>query len=206
MESIVTGREYSPRPLIVACGPQAGGNSDYAARRLAGTLTAAGADPRIAYLRDFEAHPCIGCQGCAKSPGFACPFMRDGAQELFRLILGAPVVFFVSPIYFYHVPALFKGFIDRSQRYYRAKEAGDADLAGLPPRRAHAVLLAGRKRGEKLFEGTLLTLKYFLWPFNMALGEGVCLYGIDGPGDLEADEQACAKLDALARLARKSLS
>lgn len=79
-------------------------------------------------------------------------------------------------------------------------------MAGLPPRLAHAVLLGGRKRGEKLFDGTLLTLKYFLWPFKRTLGESVCLRGVDKPGDLRADREACASVEALARKVWKALA
>ena len=205
MESIVKGMEPSSRPLVVACSPQAGGNSDFAARRMAGALAAVGADPKVVHVRDLEIHPCVGCQVCAESLGFRCAFMRDQAEELFRLILGAPVLFFVSPIYFYHVPALFKGFIDRSQRYFRAREAGDQGLLGLPRRRAHAVLMGGRERGDKLFEGTLLSLRYFLWPFNVDLGESVCLYGVDRPGDLEANGEACGRVETMAARAWRAV-
>ena len=112
---------------------------------------------------------------------------KDQSEMLFQLIASSPMLFFASPIYFYHLPAAFKGFIDRAQRYYAAKLAGDPGLASLKSRPAHVCLVAGRPRGERLFEGSLLTLRYFLWPFNATLAEPLCLPGVDRAGDLGDD-------------------
>jgi len=181
----------TPRPLVLACGPRAGGNSDQAAELLALGLEQAGTPPRLLHLREADPAPCQGCQACSRAPGFACPLMdKDGAEHVFGLIKAAPLIFFVSPIYFYHLPGQFKGFIDRAQRHYEAWAAGDPAMTALPQRRAHACLVAGRPRGERLFEGALLTLTYFLRPFNVRLGEPLTLLGLDGPGDLRADEPA----------------
>jgi len=204
MGSIIAGIEPSSRPLIVACSPRERGNCDHGAQLLADALTFAGANPRVVHLRDLDIRLCNGCQACGKGPEFACVHRGDEAQSLFGLMIGAPALFFVSPVYFYHVPALFKAFIDRSQRYYMAKVSGDVGLAGLPRRVAHVVLLGGRERGDRLFEGAFITLKYFLWSFNVDLGESCCLYGVDGPGDLAADEGAAGRVAALAGLAWKA--
>jgi len=192
MDSIVKDYRPGTSPLVLACSPRKGGNSDLAARLLAEGLESAGASPKLVFLRDHDVMPCRGCQHCGEAPDFSCVLMkRDQAEELFNLVLTAPVLFFTSPIYFYHVPAAFKGFIDRAQRYYVAKNSGDPVLNALPRRPAHMLLVGGRSRGEKLFEGALLTMKYFLWPFGARVAGDHCLYGIDGPDDLRGDEKAC---------------
>jgi len=186
-------------PLILACSPRRGGNSDQAARLLAQGLEDAGARPETLHLREVELLPCVGCQACARSPGHRCVLeRRDQAEEVFARILASGLLFIVSPIYFYHLPGRFKGFIDRAQRYYELRNAGDPALAALPPKQARACLVAGRTRGERLFEGALLTLKYFLWPLGASPGEPLCLTGLDAPGDLAADEAASARVRAFA--------
>jgi hypothetical protein len=50
--------------------------------------------------------------------------------------------------------------------------------------------LAARARGEKLFEGSLLTLRYALAALNMRLAEPLLLRGLDGPGDLRGRPEA----------------
>jgi len=189
MESIVQNIRKDHSPLVLACSPRKGGNSDLAGELMAGGLRSAGAEPRLIHLRDLDLLPCLGCQTCAQSVGHRCVLIdKDQSEMLFQLIVASPMLFFASPIYFYHLPASFKGFIDRAQRYYEAKIAGDPGLEALETRRAHVCLVAGRPKGERLFEGALLTLRYFLWPFNAALAEPLCLTGLDQPGDLEGDE------------------
>lgn len=195
MTSIIPGTPAQESPLVLACSPRKGGNSDSAAALLAEGLTSAGASPRLVHLRDLDITPCRGCQACGRDPQHRCVLMeRDQSEELFRLIMAAPMLFFAAPIFYYHLPASFKGFIDRGQRYYEARLAGDPALAALAPRQAHMCMVSGRPRGEKLFEGSLLTMRYFLWPFNVTLGEPLLLPGYDAPGDLSGDDSARARV------------
>jgi len=117
---------------------------------------------------------------------------------LFGPLLRAPLLLFASPIFFYHLPAQFKAFIDRGQSYYVRQERGDPILAGLPQRQAGVALVAGRRKGEHLFSGSLYTLKYFLRPFRIALAEPLLLPGLDAPDDLTRDPDAQARVLAYA--------
>ena len=181
--------------VLFRCSPRQGGNSDTAARMFLAGVRQAGGDAREVRLADYAIEPCLGCGACRRSPGRRCVLAdKDQAEELFGLLLAAPFILFASPIYFYHLPAHFKAFIDRSQSYYEKSMALDAAVTGLPRRAAHVVLIAGRPTGERLFEGSLLTLKYFLVNFNYVLAEPLTLRGKDGPSDLAADETACALL------------
>nr|WP_300162349.1 NAD(P)H-dependent oxidoreductase [Solidesulfovibrio sp.] len=190
---------------VFLCGPRAGGNSDTAGLTFAAALAQAGLPARVVRLRDERIAPCRGCGVCA-GPGERCPLDRDGdaAEALFDLIEAAPVAAFAAPIYFYHLPAVFKGFIDRAQRRYAARLAVAARAPSSPARPAHALLVAGRRRGERLFDGSLLTLKYFLWPLSRELAEPCLLRGMDAPGDLAADGAALAAVAAAAREAAAS--
>jgi hypothetical protein len=186
------------RATVFLCGPRAGGNSDTAGLAFAAGLERAGLDPLVIRLREHEVEPCRGCGACAAGPGHRCPLEGDEAEGLFTSLAAAPVAAFASPIYFYHLPARFKAFIDRSQRHYERRLARQAAGAPLPPpRQAHALLVAGRREGRQLFTGALLTLRYFLWPFFLKLAEDPCLLrGRDAPGDLAADAQAVAAIVA----------
>jgi len=199
MTSIIAGTLTQESPLVLACSPRKGGNSDTAAALLAEGLISADASPRLVHLRDLDITPCRGCQACGRDPKHRCVLMeQDQSEELFRLIMAAPMLFFASPIFFYHLPAGFKGFIDRAQRFYEARLSGDPALAALAPKLAHMCMVSGRPRGEKLFEGSFLTMRYFLWPFNATLGEPLLLPGYDAPGDLSGDESARDRVRAYA--------
>lgn len=169
---------------ILACSARAGGNTDLAADLFAQGIREGGGSARILRVRDLAVSPCTACglcgQGAARCPEGA----RDNSEPLFQALLTAPLVCFASPIYFYHLPGILKLLIDRGQFYYSLARRGDARLESLPRRKAYAVLAAGRSTGERLFEGSLLTLRYFLEPFRIEPAEPLLLRGLDGPDAL----------------------
>lgn len=179
---------------VLACSPRAGGNSDAAAELFARGAEEAGAAVRLLALREQRILPCAGCGACAEPPHACALAGADRAEELFGLLETAAAVCLASPIYFYHLPAPFKAWIDRGQSRWQRRQAGDPALAALARRPAYACLVAGRKKGGLLFSGSLLTLKYFLAPFSLELAEPLTLRGLDRPGDLAADPAAAAAL------------
>ncbi len=189
-------------PIVFACSPRPGGNSDTVARAFAAGIDDAGGTSKTVYLRDLTIVPCEGCSAC--DPSGVCIFAeRDDAETLFAELLAAPFVMFSAPIYFYHLPALFKGFIDRAQSYYVRSRNRDAGLVPPPMRRAYVALCAGRPRGEKLFEGSLLTLKYFLDVFGFSMHDPALFRGMDEPEDFNGDTDAMHRMRSLGRTAWK---
>lgn len=187
---------------LYSCSPRPHGNSDKAAGLMAKTLKAEGAAASIHYLRQFNILPCQGCNRCEHDPHGRCFLSsEDQSGQAFAPLLEAKTVLFASPIYFYHLPAVFKGFVDRSQSFYNRWLKGNDEMRGLPKRRGHVVLIAGRDQGERLFEGSLLTLRYFLRSFNIELAEPLLLRGLDHADDLAQDEEACLKVREYARQA-----
>ncbi|MBG0777270.1 MAG: flavodoxin family protein [Desulfovibrionaceae bacterium] len=196
--------DWARTGAVFACSPRAGGNSDAAAEHFARGAVRAGAAAHVIHLRDHQVLPCLACSCCADDPDGRCPLaLRDQSAPLFDALCRAPFVCFAAPIFFYHLPAHLKAFIDRGQSFYQRRRAGDAVLAALPRRKAWVALVAGRPAGERLFDGAVLTLKYFLEPFNLELA-GTHLYrGVDEPGDLGALEAACEQLEASGSLAAR---
>lgn len=178
--------------LIVGCSPRKDGNSDYAAHRIMDLSMDKGLDPELLFLRDYKITPCLGCHQCADSNNFSCVLDKDDqCRKLLDRIDQAKMVCFCSPIYFYHIPAGFKALIDRGQSFYeRWMQKGSAGSS----RKAICVLMAGRKKGQNLFKGSLLTLKYFLEPFNFDLSD-LCLKGVDLKNDLRENFELQAVLN-----------
>ena len=176
---------------IFACSPRRGGNTDAAADLVAEALEDKGIASDIVRLREHKLMPCQGCNYCG-TPGHACILAkRDDCQRLLRLLYTAPAVFWLAPIFFYHLPAQSKALIDRAQTYWYLKRNQDPEILTLPPRQAHVLLIAARSKGEKLFQGSLSTLRYFFEPFNIDLTDPLLITGLDGPQDLvRSPEQA----------------
>lgn len=117
---------------------------------------------------------------------FGCPLaLEDQSAPLLRAMAAAPALCIVSPVYFYHLPALLKALLDRAQSFWALREAG-LDMFPGRPRPCYVILAGARKKGAKLFDGSLLTLKYALHSLNIALVDPLLLYGLDAPGDLDA--------------------
>ncbi len=185
---------------IIACSHRGGGNSDTAAELLARGVAEARASSRVLALRDYSVLPCLACRSCAADKLSRCVLaQRDQAEELFAVLMRAPVVVFASPIYFYALPSLCKTWVDRSQRFWEARRKGDAWVLALKERSAFACLVAGQPAGKKLFDGARLTLKYFLVNFGLGLEEPLGLRGLDAKGDLAGSVEASRQVLELGR-------
>ncbi|MBP3730192.1 MAG: NAD(P)H-dependent oxidoreductase [Mailhella sp.] len=171
-----------PKVFIAACSPRSGGNSDYAASMLQHFFSGASHVLRVA---DIPLHPCSSCGHCAVHPGI-CSSKGDGAPELFAHVARARLTIMVSPVYFYHLPAQAKAWVDRTQAFWNLPEA-DKPAAG---NFFAAVLIGARPRGAKLFEGADLTLRYMAQALGMEWIQPLALYGLDGRDALKNNAQA----------------
>ena len=196
-------------PVIFACSHREGGNTDHAARLLAEGVRTAGGQADIIYLRNHTVLPCLACGYCSEAVDRQgrerCVLgAKDETFDLFSRLFTARTVLFTAPIYFYHLPSLFKTWIDRSQQFWTARQTNEPWVADLPRRTAHAVLVAGRPKGAKLFEGAALTLKYFLHNFNMTLADPLLLRGVNDRTDLADRSDLKERVVEFGRTARAS--
>ncbi len=180
--------------LVFSCSPHPEGSTDRAAYLVSKAWEAAGFSTQIIRLRDYRIQGCMGCGECSRTG--RCIFSReDDCQDLFERIRESNRLCFCAPIYFYHLPALFKAFIDRSQSIYTdASGYWKAGAKDCP--RAKSILLAARKRGRSLFSGSELTLKYFLFSFGRELSQ-IGFYGVESKADLQDESgENAAKIKA----------
>ena len=167
------------RILSLLGSPRANGTTHSMARLIAGGLSGGGPVEEIA-LQEKHIRPCRGCQSCDAAP-HVCPLARtDDAEAIFAAIAAADVVLWTSPVYFYGLPAQAKALVDRSQRIWAGVEAA-------------------RPRGEQLFTGSLLGLKYFFASFGARIADTRTLRGLACPEDLLSRPDLCADLERWGR-------
>ncbi|WP_022660262.1 flavodoxin family protein [Paucidesulfovibrio longus] len=192
-------------PLLFQCSHRAQGNSNNAVNLFLEGVREAGGDAESIYIRKMDFKPCRACRICEKDQASPCALQgKDYALDLFETMLAAPFVFFAAPIYFYHLPSRLKTLIDRSQWVYARKMKNDPEVAGRPKRPAYLALFAGRTEGEKLFEGSRLTMKYFLDSFNLELQPPLEFRGFDKIADMERHPEAAEQIRSLGRDAWKN--
>ncbi|MDE5878717.1 MAG: flavodoxin family protein [Desulfovibrio sp.] len=188
--------------LVLMCSPHAGGVSDTLATAFAAGLEEAGWPASVLALRAHPVLACTGCGACARPPHACVLANEDAAEWLFTRFAEAPLVMLAAPIFFYALPATFKAWIDRGQRFWAAR-AAKGGTEEVPPISPHpgpkpilAALAAGRPRGEELFSGALRTLAWFVAPLGGKLVEDRVFRGLDHledllarPGDLSSLRQ-----------------
>ncbi len=182
---------------IVACSPRAGGNSDVMAQYMAQGIEQGGGQANIVYLREHTILPCTGCGACFAHVQQQCVLEhKDDTARLFQLLEGASPVVLTAPIYFYHVPAQLKAFMDRAQKYWAKRECTSSVVK--PYIKTLTVgLVAARVAGDNLFTGSLMSLRLFADVFHRNLGETSLWRGYDGPQDFIHDAVACDEVRAL---------
>lgn len=187
--------------LVLSCSPRKAGNSDSAAELVGGEFAARrpGLSLSVRRLSDIDIRACTACDYCAAHPGRCSMAGLDETNRLLSALCAPspelPVSVIVSPIHFYHLPARLKALLDRSQYSWHlppGEQPGrDAKLA--------VVLLAARRQGARLFEGSLLTLRYVASALGLELVEPLTLYGLDAPDALSRDGEAQARVREYAR-------
>ena len=172
--------------------PRRGGNTDTLLEETLKGTEKEGAEVERLHLTEFTITPCKECHGCDQTG--ECVILDD-MQKIYPKLLDADVIILASPIFFYGISAWAKAFVDRCQALWSRKYlVKDRSLGKEGKRRKGFFISVGATKGARVFEGAILTAKYFFDVFNAEyLGELV-FRGIDAKGDIlkhpEALQQA----------------
>jgi multimeric flavodoxin WrbA len=168
--------------LAIYGSTRAGGNSDLLLDSFLEGANASNCQIKRLYVRKLNIFPCTGCGECEK--GGKCP-LKDDMQTIYPLLLETDTIVVTTPIYFYGVPSQFKALIDRSQLlWHKSKEKND-----FPLKPGYLIAVAGSK-GQRLFDGVILTVNYFFLTFGARLKESFTYRGIDGFGAIKKHPKA----------------
>ena len=130
--------------------------------------------------------PCREYHGCLRDGNCV---IRDDMDDIYPKLLDADAIIVASPIFFYSVSAQLKALIDRCQALWSRKYV----LKNLNvPLRKGMFIAVGATRGEKLFEGPVLTVKYFFKAINVDYADELLIRGIDKRGEIKEHPTALA--------------
>jgi multimeric flavodoxin WrbA len=134
-------------------------------------------------LTDMHISPCREIYACKKDGECA---IKDDFQQVRDKLLAARGIMLASPIFFYSVTGQTKVFMDRFQSLWVKKYLLDKTPFGQwTPKRKGYFVSVGATKGKKLFDGTLLTLKYFLDTIDAELQNSLLCRGLDEPDDVQ---------------------
>lgn len=166
----------------VYASPRRNGNSAALLSRAAQGAIDAGAGIDSIVLRDYNMSPCLEIYGCRNDGNCS---IHDDFQQIRDRIMAADAVMVATPIFFYTVSAHLKIFMDRCQslwvkKYWLDKHPSENRKAF----RKGFVIACGATRGKKLFDGMLLSMKYFFDVLDVETHSTLLCRGVDFEGDV----------------------
>ncbi len=168
--------------------PRKGGNTDLLLAEALKGAAAAGATVEEIHLSDCKITPCLGCLGCFK--GGAC-VIADEMQGIYPRLLNADIVILASPIFFYGVTGWAKAMVDRIQALWARKYVlHDPELGKEGVKRRGFFISVGGTKGQRMFEGAVLTVKYFFDAFNADYTGELLFRQVDASGDILKNPEA----------------
>lgn len=148
----------------------------------------AGAEVENVPVSKLKISPCLEIYACLKDGN--CP-IKDDMQLLYEKLLEADHIIFASPIFFYGITSQAKAVVDRCQALWVRKHV--LGMGGEDKRERRGVFISvGATRGEKLFDGAVLTVKYFFDAINVEYSGDLLVRGIDDRGQITEHPTALA--------------
>jgi multimeric flavodoxin WrbA len=163
--------------------PRKDGNSAALLKQAVAGARQEGAEVEEIFLRDHKISPCLEIYGCTKTGECV---IRDDFQDILAKIEAGTGIMLASPIFFYSVSAHTKIFMDRCQsRWVRKYWLEDQPFGRAPEKRKGLFISVGATSGKKLFEGAILTVKYFFDVLDAGLWKTVLCRDVDCKGEVE---------------------
>ncbi|MFH1090069.1 MAG: flavodoxin family protein [Pseudomonadota bacterium] len=168
--------------------PRQGGNSDLLLNEFLRGAREAGARVETVVVRDLNFQGCIECAGCDDDGECV---LTDDMDQVYPLLIKADRVVTTSPIFFYGLPSQGKALVDRCQAlWHRVRLYPELRR----PEGRGFFLGVGATRGQNLFDGTLLTMKYFYDAIGLpAKCESLAFRRLDALGAIREHPSALAE-------------
>ena len=144
----------------------------------------AGARVTEIVLRDLTMSPCLEIYGCKKAGRCV---IKDDYGDIEELLQRSDGLMLASPIFFYTVSAHTKILMDRCNSLWVKKYWIDQKPFGQKnyPRKG-LFISVGSTKGKKLFDGALLSVKYFMDALDMELWKSLLFREIETEGQILA--------------------
>ena len=179
--------------------PRRQGNTDLLLDKALEGASEAGAEIEKVLVSKLKISPCLEIYACLKDGNCS---IRDDMQLLYKKLLEADHVVFASPIFFYSITSQAKAIVDRCQALWVRRHVLGMGKEDKRERRGVFVSV-GATQGEKLFDGAVLTVKYFFDAIGVKYAGDLLVRGVANKGQIE--EHPAALQDAF-RLGQELVS
>lgn len=174
--------------------PRRRGNTAAVLARAVAGAREGGAVVEEVVLRDLKISPCLEIYGC-KNNGRCV--INDDFQPLVDKLSACQGLMLASPMMFYAVSGHVKAMMDRCQSLWVKKYWLERRPFGqLDQAKAGLFVSVGATTGKKLFDGALLSVKYFMDTLDMPLWRSLLYRGLDHEGEAAARPEIMAEAHA----------
>jgi len=161
--------------------PRQGGNTDLLLEEMLKGAQSQGAKIEKIFLSEYDISGCRECRSCEATGNCV---IQDQMQEIYPRLMAADYIILASPIFFYGVTAQAKRMIDRCQalwaQKYVLKKTSMAEKEKV--KRKGWFLSVGGSRGARVFEGAILTARYFFDALNVQYAGELTFRKVDAKG------------------------
>ncbi len=166
--------------LGIMGSPRIKGNTDLLLDEALSGAQSQGAEVEKIVVDRLNIAPCREYYGCLKDGNCV---IRDDMDGIYPKLLEAEVIVIASPIFFYGLTSQVKALIDRCQALWVRRHV----LRQNPPDsgRRGAFIAVGATRGKKLFDGPVLTVKYFFQAIGVQYVDELLIRGVDKRGEIK---------------------
>ena len=181
--------------LGIMGSPRKGGNTDLLLDEALKGAKSGGAEVEKVVVCDLNIAPCREYYGCLRDGRCV---IKDDMEGIYPKLLEADIVILASPIFFYGLSSQAKALIDRCQALWARKYIlKQVDRSGR--KRKGALIAVGATRGKRLFEGPVLTAKYFFQAIDVEAGGDLLVRGIDKKGEVKEHPTALGDASELGK-------
>jgi multimeric flavodoxin WrbA len=173
-------KEMSMRILGIMGSPRRHSNTEILLDKALEAAGQAGAEIEKVLISKLKISPCLEIYACFKDGNCT---IRDDMQALYDKLLEADHIVFASPIFFYGVTGQAKAVIDRCQALWARRHVLGMGKEDKRLRRG-LFISVGATRGEKLFDGAVLTVKYFFDAIGVRYSGDLLVRGIDNEAQI----------------------
>jgi multimeric flavodoxin WrbA len=181
----------APRILAIHASPRRAGNTSTLLDQAVAGARAQGALVDEVVLRQLKISPCLELYGCKKDGRCV---IKDDFQRVCDQLLACQGLMLAAPIFFFALCAQAKILMDRCQSLWVQKYWIDKEpFGGRVKTRKGLFISVGATKGPRLFEGALLSVKYFFDVLDMELWQSLLYRGLDFEGDVLARPEHLAE-------------
>ena len=171
-----------PKIVAIYGSPRRQGNTATLLKKAIEGARDSGAEVEEIVLRDLKISPCLEIYGCMQAGECA---IKDDFQIVRDKILASQGLILASPVFFYTVSSHTKILMDRFQslwvkKYWVDKTPKDQQII----KRKGLFISVGATKGKKLFDGMLLSVKYFFDVLDMELWKTLLYRQLDFQDDI----------------------